>query len=194
MKSSSLFVPLAVFALAAGLPAPRPARAQAPAPGPAPSPSPEPDARARFTGVFHYSGGPQERAALDAAIERAVSEFLFIIRPIVRGKLRDANTIAKQVTFQWAPGSMRVMFTDPPRDYRAPDDGTPVHDPASHDASTRISHRFDSGTFIESFTADDGAQRNLFTLTPDGQGLTMAATVSSPKLKVPVQYSLTYHK
>jgi len=191
MKASPLFVFLAVVVLVTGLPGA--GRAQAPKG----APTPEGDARARFTGVFNYAGGPQERAALDAAIERAAAEFNFLFRPIVRGRLRDANTIAQVVTFQWSPGSpgtMRVTYTDPPRDYRAPDDGTPVHSPASHDASSRISHRFENGNFIEHFTADDGAQRNVFTLTPDGQGLTMNAMVTSPKLRVPVQYSLTYHK
>jgi hypothetical protein len=190
MKSSSLFVSLAVFALMAGLPG----AGHAQAPKAAPSAAPESDPRARFTGVFNYAGGAQERAALDAAIERAAAEFNFLFRPIARSKLRDANTIARVVTMQWSPGTMRVTFTDPPRDYRAADDGTPIHSPASHDPSTRFSHRFDNGNLIESFTADDGAQRNVFTLTPDGQGMTMSAMVTSPKLRVPVQYSLTYHK
>jgi len=192
MKSSLIVVSLAALALLTALPAARMAQAQAPKG--APGASSEAEARARFTGVFNYAGGPQERAALDAAIERSAAEFNFLFRPMARSRLRDANGIARVVTFQWSPGSMRVTFTDPQRDYRAPDDGTPVHSPASHDASSRISHRFENGLFIESFTSDEGAQRNVFTLTPDAQGMTMSATVSSPKLRVPVQYSLTYHR
>jgi hypothetical protein len=189
MKFSTPFVALAVLTLVAGLP--RVGQAEAPT---SPGSSSESDARARFTGTFSYAGGAQERAALDAAIERAAAEFNFLFRPIARSRLRAANSIARVVTLQWAPGSMRVTFTDPARDYRAPDDGTPVHSSASRDASSRISHRFDNGNFIELFTSDDGAQRNVFTLTPDAQGMTMNTIVSSPKLRVPVQYSLTYHR
>jgi hypothetical protein len=193
-------VSLTAVALVAGPPrlvAGQTGQAPGPSAGPAPTPPQPPsdaDLRARFSGVFNYAGGQDERAALDAAIDRAAQEFNFLFRPIVRSKLHDTNSIAHVVTFQWAPGSMRVTFTDPARDYRAPDDGTPVHDPKSKDASTRISHRFERGNFIEQFTADEGAQRNVFTLTSDAQKLTMNVLVTSPKLKNPIQYNLTYHR
>ena len=201
MNRSGFLASLAVLSLTVALP--RIGAGQAGQPGqPGQNGTPtvppaEAELRARYSGVFSYAGDAEERAALEAAIERAAAEFNFLFRPLVRSRLRDTNSIARVVTLQWSPGSpgsMRVTFTDPARDYRAPDDGTPVHDPASHDATTRISHRFERGNFIESFTAGEGAQRNVFTLTSDGQAMTMNVLVTSPKLKVPVQYNLTYHR
>src|SRR5206468_3925840 len=84
--TSCLWVAAAPAVLRAQTAAPAAAAQPAPAAGaPAPAPQPE-DPRTRYTGTYHYVGGAGERAALDAAIERAIADMSFITRPIARGR------------------------------------------------------------------------------------------------------------
>lgn len=44
------------------------------------------------------------------------------------------------------------------------------------------------------FVSDDGKRQNEFTLSKDGQGLTLKVTLSATKLSAPVVYSLSYKR
>ena len=62
-------------------------------------------------------------------------------------------------------------------------------------APQRSRQRFDGQRLVQVFRADEGGTRtNELTLSPDGALLVMKATLSSPKLSIPVVYTLTYRR
>ena len=58
-----------------------------------------------------------------------------------------------------------------------------------------LTQRFEGSHLVQVFKADEGGTRkNEFSLSPDGKTLFMKATLSSPKLSIPVVYTLTYRR
>ena len=45
---------------------------------------------------------------------------------------------------------------------------------------------------IQTFKNEDGERTNIFKLSPDGQSLTMSATIKSPQLPKPLVYSISF--
>ena len=133
------------------------------------------------------------RAEIDRAIETAIARMNFVTRPIARGRLRRTNV---------PYGRLRVSVS-PSEIVTTADDGSPVVTPPSgtfvkwerEDGETfDVATRWQGDTLSQTFRADDGQRDNLYTLGPDGRTLTLAVTLSSPRLPNPLRYSLTYRK
>jgi hypothetical protein len=152
-----------------------------------------PDLRARFSGSYRYAGTAAEQRAREAAIDRSVGAFFFAVRGMARTKVADRTRIMPTCKFEFSGGNIRSTVpghavavspeTGAPAPYRVDDD------------SIVLSQRFDGQRLVQTFRADEGGTRtNEFALSPDGARLTMKATLSSPKLSIPVVYTLTYRR
>jgi hypothetical protein len=152
-----------------------------------------PDLRTRFAGLYRYAGTAAEQKARLDAIDRSVGTLFFVVRGMARAKVTDRTRIMPTCKFEFSGGNIRSTVpglavavspeTGAPAPYRVDDD------------AIVLSQRFDGQRLIQTFRADEGGTRtNEFVLSPDGAVLTMNATLSSPKLSIPVVYTLTYRR
>ncbi|HET9985977.1 MAG TPA: hypothetical protein VFQ38_20425 [Longimicrobiales bacterium] len=165
-------VPLLLFAVAAG--------------GPAAPPQTN-----LIVGTFVLDAGASDDVA--AAIQKATSHMSFITRPIARGRLKKTNLPYHRLVFSPSPSAYELRI----------DDRKPIVTPADGSAAkwTRedgevlgVSTKPRGGALEQRFVADDGQRVNVYTLSPDGQSLSMDVTVTSPRLPQPVTYRLVYRR
>lgn len=128
----------------------------------------------------------------DAAIEKVVSEMFFLVRPIARERLRASNVIVGSLAIVVTPATIRVT-----RDgvlLESPRDGTEVRWTAPDGRTYDVSQRVDESSGLEQrFRGPDGTRVNALTPTNDG-GVSLGVTVTSPKLPIPLHYTLAYER
>ncbi len=145
-----------------------------------------------FQGVFTYVAGQSDD--VPAAIERCVSNVNFIIRPIARGRLKKTNQPYQRLTIVQPAGHFSIM-TDARPAIVTPAGGAAIQWKRPEDGEMlNVSTAMTGSKLVQTFAAEDGKRVNEYTLSPDGQTLTMVATVSSGRLPKPLVYKLTYHR
>lgn len=186
-------------ALALALLLPGVTRAQTPpvaaaALAPAPPPPPPVDPHTLFEGpAFAYAGGPRERAGLDTAIDRAIADLFFVIRPIARGRLHDLNPVYSTISVHFANGQIEVLMAGRPI-FRSPESGTRVQWTAPDNDHYQLSQRFENGRIVQEIAGPTGVRRNELIITPDGHVLSLRVRITSSQLPAPLAYSLTYRR
>ncbi|MGA3122270.1 MAG: hypothetical protein ABSF69_16025 [Polyangiaceae bacterium] len=155
--------------------------------------SPAVKLRMRYAGSYRFAGDAAEQRARADAIDRSVAAFFFAFRGIARAKVADRTTIVPTCKFEFSGGTIRSTVPGHPVAV-SPETGAPVPYRVDDEAIV-LSQRFEGERLVQVFRADDGGSRtNEFMLSPDGARLTMKATVSSPRLSIPVVYTLTYQR
>jgi hypothetical protein len=160
----------------------------------APDPAPEGaqgDVRTRLTGTFRPVSVPHSRERIDAAIERTVSQMMFLIQGIARSRLRDANPVFNSITIRFPPGGIEVVAGLP---VRSRDDGTPGTTVGITGAPSRVVQRVTRGRLEQTLTTDEGTRRTEFIASAEGDRLSVRVSISSHQLPVPVQYELLYQR
>ena len=146
----------------------------------------------KLQGTFSYVAAGSD--SIEKSIEKAVADMNFIIAPIARSRLTKTNTIYRKVSFEFSGNNQVSIVTSGRAAIRTNLSGTPIkwtrEDGEVLDCSTTVS----GDTIRQKFVAKDGQRINEYAPSPDGQGLTMKVTVSSPKLKEPLVYRLAYKK
>lgn len=172
-------------------PAPTPPAAQ-PAPPPAAAPAAPVDPRTRLAGSFVFVGGDRERAALNAAIDRATEGMNFITGPIARGRLRDRNPIYNTVALRFPAGFIEVVYDG--RVFRAPESGANAPGRSITNDPIQVSQRINNGQLVQVITSDSGSKRAEMALSADGNTLSMHITITAGALPRPLRYTLTFRR
>jgi len=161
-------------------------------PSPATTPSLA-ELRGRYAGFYRYAGDAREQKARLDAIGQSASSFFFAVRGVARSKLEDRTRIMPTCRFEFSDGNIRS--TVPGHAVAVSPESGAIAPYRVEDDAIALSQRFDGVRLVQTFKADEGGtRRNEFTLSPDGAWLTMKATLSSPKLSIPVVYTLTYRR
>jgi hypothetical protein len=149
--------------------------------------------RRRYAGSYRYAGSASEQKARTDAIDRSVGTLLFIVRGAARAKVAERTRIVATCEFEFRGGNIRS--TVPGQAIAiSPETGAPAPYRVNDDAIV-LSQRFEGPRLVQVFRADEGGiRKNEFTLTENGALLTMKATLNSPKLSLPVVYTLTYRR
>jgi hypothetical protein len=151
------------------------------------------DVRSRFSGLYRYAGDAREQRMRVEAIDRSVDTIFFAFRGVARSKIEDRTRIMPWCKFEFQGGEIRSTVPGH-RVAVSPETGAPVPYRVDDDAIV-LSQRFEDDRVVQIFTADEGGTRkNEFTMSDDGRLLFVKATLSSPKLSVPVVYTLTYRR
>lgn len=149
--------------------------------------------RSRYAGFYRYAGDAREQKARLAAVSKSAESFFFAVRGLARAKIDDRTRIMASCRFEFTEGKIRSTVPGHPVAV-SPESGVAAAYRVEDDAIA-LSQRFDGARLVQVFKADEGGtRRNEFTLSVDGALLTMKATLSSPKLSVPVVYTLTYRR
>jgi hypothetical protein len=161
-------------------------------PAKASSPAVSADPRARFTGTYRYAGSAQEEEARRAAIDHAVEGLSFITRSTARSRVSATTQILGSYSFSFEPGKILVRPQSRP-EMISGDKGEPV-DYVYNGKRSRLTQSIVGDRISQAFVSDDGRRENEFTLSKDGQVLTLNVTLTSARLSKPVVYSLSYKK
>ena len=175
-------------------PVPEPVPVATPAPAPVEKPAPPPvPAQQRFAGTYRFAGGDAQRTELDGAIETAVQELNALIRGIGRKRLKESNAIRDAITIAVDGDKVTTTFA-PGRTVTGRLEGASV--PWTSDAGKPLTVKFSlvKGRLVQTFTADDGGRRSVFTLNEAGDRMTLSVTITSERLTNPLKYALTYKR
>jgi hypothetical protein len=171
-RISALFAALLALALVA------------PAPGSA-------QGAASLNGTFTYDAAASDN--INSAIDAAVRDMNFAMRPIARGRLRKTNQPYQRVTISHNAQQVSVV-TDGRRPIVSPANGTPVDWTREDGEKLKVSTEWENGTLEQTFKAEDGQRVNAYMMSADGRTLTMNVTITSPRLKKPLTYKMIYRK
>lgn len=127
------------------------------------------------------------------AIEQAVARMNFITRPIARGRLTRTNQPYGTITID-TQGDQVTIVTDERAPIVATSDGNPMKWTREDGEVLDVTTRWLDGDLEQTYIAEDGQRKNVFTLSPDGNTLAMLVTVTSPRLSAPLTYTLRYRR
>ena len=161
-------------------------------PAKASTPALSADPRARFTGTYRYAGSAQEEEARRAAIDHAVEGLSFVTRSTARSRISATTQILGTYSFSFEPGKIIVRPQSRP-EMISGDKGEPA-DYVYNGKRSRFTQSIVGDRISQAFVSDDGRRENEFTLSKDGQVLTLKVTLSSARLSNPVVYALSYKK
>lgn len=127
------------------------------------------------------------------AIEQAIARMNFITRPVARGRLTRTNEPYRVVTIQQSGEEISIITDD-----RAPivvqPDGNPMQWQREDGEVLDLTTRWDGPRLEQTFAAEDGERRNVYSIAPDGNTLELHVTVTSPRLAAPLTYTLRYRR
>lgn len=146
---------------------------------------------ASLNGTFTYDAAASDN--INQAIDAAVRDMNFAMRPIARGRLRKTNQPYQRVQISHTAQQVSVT-TDGRPAIVSPANGTPVDWTREDGEKLKVSTEWENGTLEQTFQAEDGRRVNAYSVSADGRTMTMNVTVSSPRLKKPLTYKLVYRR
>lgn len=152
--------------------------------------TPAPALAASLAGEWSHDAAKSDN--VDKAIERAVEKVNFVIRGMAHGRLKSTNQPYHHVSITQKGGDTHLKT----------DDRAPIVSNAKGVKWKREDGQIYDVTMVwkgetrleQTFQNDEGKRVNVYTLNPDGKSMVMEVTVTSPKLPVPLHYSLAYKR
>ena len=137
---------------------------------------------------------------INVKINESISRMNVLVRQIARPRLRATNTPYPQLVISYGD-NVRVDMQGRPS-VQSPANGQPVlwHRetgrtcPQVDGDCVRVTTEWQSGRLRQRFEAEDGVRENLYSVSADGNTLTMAVTITSPRLPQPLTYRLVYDR
>jgi hypothetical protein len=146
------------------------------------------------SGTYLYTLIPEESDDVRAAIDRAVSHMLFIIRPIARHRLARTNRVPPHLTFAVRPDTITVTF-EHANPIPTPRNGTPVPWVSGVSRETYTVHiAFAGDTLHQEILASDGAREDDFVFSDSGGRIIMHVTLRADRLPTPLVYTLVFRR
>ena len=150
------------------------------------------DARARFAGTYRYAGGTQEDDARKAVIEQGVQSMSSFTRSTARSRIMATTQILASYVFSFEPGKIKVLPEGRPV-MLSGDKGEPA-DYVYNGKKSTLTQVIAGDRLTQVFVSADGKRQNEFTLSQDGQSLTLKVTLTISRLSSPIVYSLSYKR
>ena len=146
---------------------------------------------ADFSGTFRLVS--EKSDSIDSAIERAIEPMTFVVRPFARSRLRKINAPYARLTIG-ETADVVVVAGDTETPIRTPSNGAPVAWKRRDGEPFTVSAAWDGGMFEQIFASGTGRRVNRYSLSPDGQFLTMQVAVSGGGLPGTMVYALVYQR
>ena len=142
-------------------------------------------------GTFIYV--PGKGGNVNWAIDKTVEGMNIFMRMIAREQLRKNNKPDKRITLEISPAEVSIT-TDDDAPMRTSPEGTPARWQNEDGEVLVVSTRLEGDVLQQTIKAQGGERVNVYSVSSDGQTLTLDVTVSSDRLKVPVKYCLVYQR
>lgn len=147
-----------------------------------------------YAGHFVLADADAAQAELDRAVEAGVSQFPAVIRPIARGKLKDAVQAVEWFVFEPGSDTMTIKTSVVSQGWTTDLEATPT-DVQTPDGETLALKRWmKNGNLMSEGCRESGCSAFSFELSDDGQRLTMQVVTSSKRLEEPLRYALQYRR
>lgn len=140
-----------------------------------------------------YSYVEADSDPIKPAIEQVIADMNFITRPIARGRLTKTNAPYQTLSLRESAGQVTIV-TDQRAPIVSPSDGSPIKWTREDGEVFDVTTRWAGGALEQTFIADDGQRKNVYSLAADGNTLEMHVTVTSPRLELPLTYTLRYRR
>ena len=143
----------------------------------------------------------QQSDDLNAKINTAVARMNVVVRQIARPRLRSTNTMYPQLVISQDGANLRVDMQGRPS-LVAPTNGTAIlwqRETGRTCTQVRgdcvqVTTVWRDGALHQTFRAEDGQRVNVYTLSNNGNTMTMNVTITSPRLPDPLTYRLVYNR
>jgi hypothetical protein len=143
----------------------------------------------------------QQSDDINAKINTAVARMNVVVRQIARPRLRSTNTAYPRLVITHDNTVVRVDMQGRPS-VSSPANGQPVlWQRETGNTCTqmrgdcvRVTAEWENGALTQTFQAEDGRRVNVYTVSPDGNTMTMNVTITSPRLPNPLTYKLVYNR
>jgi hypothetical protein len=146
--------------------------------------------RTRLQGMFRPAPGAPNEANRDAGIRRAVEALFALIRPIATSRITDGNPVFPSVRIAFYDGTIDVAT--PPVIARSPENGATRTVTGLDRETNQLVQSFTSDALVQTTWTDAGSRTTRFVPSADGQRLTLHIQIRSPRLPVPVRYTMAY--
>jgi hypothetical protein len=142
---------------------------------------------ARFAG--EWQGQATATATVEQAVKQVTDSMSVLTRGIARGRLLKANAAPARIRMQQDGGALRIQFEDRPA-VTLPLSGSSVKD---GERTMRLEPEGETGAALRQIgETDQGRRVNVYRLGPGADAMTMAVTVTSPRLPSPLTYTLSF--
>lgn len=142
-------------------------------------------------GTFVYTA--QGSDDIETVIRNGTAKMNFIKRPIARSRLKKTNLPYQTIRIEETPAQVSIIS-----DHRAPivtpADGKSIKWRREDGELFDVNTVREQGKLKQTFVAEDGSRENLYSLSPDGETLTMQVTIRSGQLPAPIVYKLDFKR
>ena len=145
---------------------------------------------AEFVGTYQYIDTKAGTRAIEKAIETATEDLNFVMRPMVRGKLKEKNKAPTSFTIR--QNGAKTVIQTPFRAWTTTLGAKPVEVTLPNDKVVLVSTSIQGQALVEIIQIQKTTRKHRFMLSPDGQKLKVQITIVTPKLPEPIDYELSY--
>lgn len=144
-----------------------------------------------FDGTYRYAGNDAEARAINAAIDRSVSDVNFVIRGATRRYLRRKSVPPETIVFNPHGQQLELLWGETKRWQGLPDGRSRLNRRANK-PDRWISVRI-QGRRLTQVVREDGSRRTTsFILSEDGQRMTVNVRVQSSRLGEDLRLRLSF--
>ena len=147
-----------------------------------------------YAGNFVLADMDATQAELDRAVEAGASQFPAFIRPVARGKLRNAVQAVDWFVFEPGGEKMTIKTNVVPQGWTTDLKATPTDVQAADGETLSLKRWMEDGNLTAKGCRETGCSVFRFQLSDDGKSLTMHVVTSSKRLEEPLRYALQYHR
>ncbi len=147
-----------------------------------------------YAGKFVLADADATQAELDRAVEASASQFPAIIRPIARGKLKDAVQAVDWFVFEPDDDTMTIKTALVPQGWTTDLKATLTDVQTTAGETLSLKRWIEDGNLTSEGCRETGCSAFSFQLSDDGQSLTVQVVTSSKRLEEPLRYALEYRR
>jgi hypothetical protein len=143
---------------------------------------------ARLQGVFVNAAQPEQ--PIKKAVNEGAAQINFLLRPIARSRLKNTNPNITRVVIVRTGEDITIQLGASKPSTARP--SGPAIKWSRDDEVFDLALAWEGTTLTQSFAAEDGKRFNRYTLSSDGNTLSLEITLTSDMLKKPVKYALAF--
>ena len=130
---------------------------------------------------------------IDTAIETGIAPMNLVVRPFARSRLHKITTPYPRIDIDSTNDTVTIV-ADPRTPVRTTLDGKPIPWSREDGETFNVSGRWDGATFEQTFVSGTGRRVNRYSMSPDGNSLSMQVTITGGGLPGAVRYQVVYQR